>query len=103
MSLVDLVAVPALVLGTLLMLLASLGVVRMPDVYTRLSATSKAAPLGTILLLGAAAMVFGTVEVGVRVVGITAFLALTSPVGAHLLARSAHRTQQPHRGQVHEG
>ena len=49
-----------LLLGALFMLLAGVGLVRLPDLYLRMSATSKAATLGASLVLLGAALHFGT-------------------------------------------
>lgn len=95
MSLAELSIACALCAGTGLALLAAVGVLRLPDVYTRLSATSKAAPLGTALLLFAAAGAFGGAAIAARVAGIAVFLCLTAPVAAHLLARAAYVSGTP--------
>ena len=57
-----------LVLGALFMLLAAVGLVRLPDLYLRMSATSKAATLGASLVLLGAAVHFGTAAVAGRAV-----------------------------------
>jgi multicomponent Na+:H+ antiporter subunit G len=77
-------------LGTLFILLAAIGIVRMPDLYLRISVTTKAATLGIGLLLVCCALHFGTVAVTSRVVAIIFFMILTAPVGAHLIGRAAY-------------
>ncbi len=84
-----------LVLGALFMLLAGIGLVRLPDVYLRMSAASKAATLGASLLLLAAALHFGTAAVAGRAVVIVAFLFLTAPVAAHMIGRAGYRRHSP--------
>ena len=76
--------------GALFMLLAGLGIVRMPDLYTRMSATSKAATLGSGLVMLAAAFHFGEFSITVRVLAIIVFLLLTVPVAAHRIGRAAY-------------
>lgn len=85
------IVVSALVLlGTAAVLIAGIGIVRMPDLFARMQATSKAATLGAILLTLALAFDFGDVAVTVRCVLVVIFLALTAPVGAHVLARAGY-------------
>lgn len=84
-----------LVLGALFMLLAGVGLVRLPDLYLRMSATSKAATLGASLVLLGAAAHFGTAAVAGRAVVIVAFLFLTAPVAAHTIGRAGHRRRSP--------
>ncbi len=76
--------------GAAFMFLASLGVLRMPDLYTRMSATSKAATLGSGLVMLAAAVYFNEFSVAVRVLAIIVFLLLTVPVAAHMIGRAAY-------------
>lgn len=79
-----------LVLGSLFMLTASLGVLRMPDIFMRMSASTKATTLGLSTLLVAALISFGEVGVQGRILAILVFLVLTSPVAAHAIARAAY-------------
>jgi len=84
-----------LVLGALFMLLAAVGLVRLPDLYLRMSATSKAATLGASLVLLGAAVHFGTAAVAGRAVVIVVFLFLTAPVAAHAIGRAGYRLKSP--------
>jgi len=77
--------------GSAFALLAAVGVVRMPDVFTRMQASTKASTLGLGCLLVGAALQFGDVASFIRVVSIGAFLLLTTPVAAHVIARAAYR------------
>lgn len=79
-----------LVGGASLMFIAALGILRMPDLFTRMQATTKAATLGVGLLLAAAAVQFGDLAVTTRVIAAAVFIALTAPVAAHLLGRAAY-------------
>jgi multicomponent Na+:H+ antiporter subunit G len=91
MSAVELLSAALLTTGAVFSLLGAVGVVRLPDVYTRLSATSKAATLGVACLLLGGAVRFGDVAVAARAVAAIAFLCLTAPVAAHVLGRAAYR------------
>lgn len=90
------VLVPAfLLLGALFMLLSAVGILRMPDLYTRMSATSKAASLGAGCMLTAVAIYFHETAVTTRVVATIAFIFLTVPVAAHVIGRAAYRAGVP--------
>jgi multicomponent Na+:H+ antiporter subunit G len=92
---VSLAVAALLVLGASFMLLAAVGLVRLPDVYLRMSAASKAATLGASLVLLGAALHFGSAAVAGRALVIVAFLFLTAPVAAHVIARAAYRRRSP--------
>jgi multicomponent Na+:H+ antiporter subunit G len=70
--------------------LAGLGLLRFPDVYTRLHAAAKAGPVGAGFALLAVAVSAADAPVMLRALAGIAFLVLTSPVSAHLLARAAY-------------
>jgi len=77
--------------GALAILIAAIGILRMPDFYLRLSVTVKAATLGGGLLLLCAAFYFpDEVSVTTKALAIIFFLTLTAPVAAHLIARAAY-------------
>jgi multicomponent Na+:H+ antiporter subunit G len=79
-----------LIVGAVFSLTATIGVLRFPDVYTRLHAAAKAGPVGAgFVLLAVAAAAFDAATALRAIVGIV-FLILTAPVAAHLLARAAY-------------
>lgn len=86
----ELIVSVLLILGGLFMLLASVGVLRMPDVYMRISTATKAATLGAGCMLLAAAVHFGTISIISRALAILVFIFLTAPVGAHVMGRAAY-------------
>lgn len=77
-------------IGACAILIASVGILRMPDFYLRLSVTVKAATLGSGLLLLSAAIYFPQVSVTTKAVAIIFFLILTAPVSAHMIGRAAY-------------
>ncbi len=79
-----------MILGVLIMTIGVYGMIRMPDTYTRLHAASKAVFLGVISLL-AASTVTGDPAIIFRAILIGAFLILTTPVSAHVIARAAYQ------------
>ncbi|MCH4813260.1 monovalent cation/H(+) antiporter subunit G [Vreelandella neptunia] len=76
--------------GALFMLLASVGLLRLPDLLTRMHATTKAAALGVILIMLAAAMHFAEVGIVARSFAIIVFILMTAPVAAHVIGRAGY-------------
>ncbi|GIW44981.1 MAG: hypothetical protein KatS3mg077_2263 [Candidatus Binatia bacterium] len=87
--------VTLLLAGTFFMTVASIGIVRMPDVYLRMSCTSKAATLGSGCILAAYALQAHDVGTAVRALATSLFLILTAPVAAHMIGRAAYRLGVP--------
>ena len=84
-----------LVSGAGFIFFAALGVLRMPDIFLRLSCTSKAATLGIGLLLVALAIHFGKLDVTSRALATIGFILLTTPVVSHRLGRVAYLDGAP--------
>lgn len=91
----DVILVILFVLGSFLMFLAGLGVLRMPDIFLRMSATTKASTLGAGFLLLAAAIYFEDLGTTSRAIATIFFLFLTAPVAAHRIARAAYFDGSP--------
>jgi multicomponent Na+:H+ antiporter subunit G len=70
---------------------AAVGVLRMPDFYTRLHAVSKAETLGVLFTLAALAVSAGLTVTALKVVLVAVFLFLANPTSTHALARGALR------------
>jgi multicomponent Na+:H+ antiporter subunit G len=70
---------------------AALGVVRMPDFYTRLHAVSAAETLGMLLLIAAAMVWAGPGLTAAKLVLVAVFLMLANPTSTHALGRAALR------------
>ena len=81
--------------GSVFALLAALGVLRMPDVFTRMQTSTKASTLGLGCLLAGAALQLGEVSLLVRLAIIGAFVLLTTPVSAHVIARASYFAEVP--------
>lgn len=81
--------------GAFFTLVAAIGVVRMPDIYMRLSAASKASTLGASLILATVAIFFDSAVVTGKIIAIIAFTLLTAPVAAHMLGRAAYFSGVP--------
>ncbi|HMR19359.1 MAG TPA: monovalent cation/H(+) antiporter subunit G [Sphingobacterium sp.] len=92
---IDVIIAIVSTIGALAIFFASLGILRMPDFYLRLSVTVKAATLGVGLLLLCAAILFPDISVTTKAIAITFFLFITSPVAAHMIGRAAYFTGTP--------
>ena len=77
-------------IGVLFDLLGCLGLLRLPDVYNRLQAATKCVTFGTCGILFGVFCLSGFNSLGIKALVGIPFLLLTSPVGAHALARGAH-------------
>lgn len=91
-----LIAILAVVLGTLFSIVGVLGFIRFPDVYTRLHATGKVGVFGVVLLL-IAVVVWEHLSWG-RGLILVFFLMLAGPATAHALASAANRIGLPMKG-----
>lgn len=76
--------------GTAFMLIAAVGLLRLPDFYTRMHAVTKAGTLGVGLVLVGAAVSFGDLSVAVRAVAAVLFVLLTAPVSGHIIGRAGY-------------
>lgn len=80
-----------IVVGALFALVAAIGINRLPDLYTRMHAASKAGTVGSGLLLLAVGLHAGDLATFSRAIAGFFFFILTAPVSAHLLAKAAHQ------------
>ena len=81
--------------GSAFALLAAVGVLRMPDVFTRMQASTKASTLGLGCLLVGAAIQMGDFASFISAASIGAFVLLTTPVAGHVIARAAYYADVP--------
>jgi multicomponent Na+:H+ antiporter subunit G len=88
----DVVAVLLLAVGMFFHVVAAIGVLRMPDFYTRLHAISKAETMGVVLTLLAVAVWAGPSLTAVKVLFVAIFLFLANPTSTHAIGRAAFRT-----------
>lgn len=85
----DIAGAVLIAIGLFFMLVAAIGFIRLPDVFSRLHVTGILDTLGApLVLLGAAAWIGLSLTAGKLLLGI-AFLYLTSPMIGHLLSRAA--------------
>lgn len=84
-----------LLLGTIIMILGSLGVLRFGDVFLRMHAATKSGTLGIGFLLAGVALYFGEAIITTKLLALTVIYFLTSPIGAQVLAHAAHVSRTP--------
>jgi multicomponent Na+:H+ antiporter subunit G len=81
--------------GALFFLVAAIGIVRLPDLYTRMHAAAKASAFGAVLMLAGTALHFRDLWTILEVVVIVVFLFITTPVATHLIGRAGYRMKVP--------
>ncbi|MEM9108175.1 MAG: monovalent cation/H(+) antiporter subunit G [Pseudomonadota bacterium] len=79
-----------IIVGSAFTLIAALGLIRLPDVYTRMHAASKAGTLGSGVVLIALGLESGDPGTLTRSLAGVAFFVLTAPISAHLLAKASY-------------
>ena len=81
--------------GVFLILIAGIGLLRMPDLYLRMSAATKASTLGLGLILLGTVLFFGELGIASRAIATIIFVLLTAPVSAHMIGRAAYTNGVP--------
>ncbi len=84
--------------GVIFMLISALGILRLPDVFTRMHAAGKAATLGVSCLLLVAGIYFGAlgdISEFWRMVALIGLFFATAPIATTTMARAAYRTAKP--------
>jgi len=80
-----------IVIGLLFDVFGCIGLVRLPDIYTRLQAATKSVTLGTCMILIGACVFSGLGPTGVKALICMGFVLITSPTAAHAIARGAYK------------
>lgn len=75
--------------GVFFAVVAAVGLVRLPDIYTRTHGASKSETFGAVLTLAAVAITFGGDLSTLKTVLLLVFMFLTNPTAAHAIARAA--------------
>lgn len=78
--------------GTFFLFVGSIGLIRLPDFYTRIHAAAKSDTLGLGLAVIGLSIHQGLTLTTGKLLVVAAFVAITNPVGIHALARAAHIT-----------
>ncbi len=81
--------------GVFFMIVATIGLLRLPDFYIRMSAITKGATLGVGMILFGLAVYFNQPSMLVKILSIILFIFITAPVAAHVIARTAVQNKIP--------
>ncbi|MEX6504902.1 monovalent cation/H(+) antiporter subunit G [Jiella sp. M17.18] len=79
-----------IIAGSIFAAIAALGIIRLPDLYTRMHAASKAGSVGSGMMLIALAIMSDALPETLRAIAAVFFFLLTAPISAHLLAKAAY-------------
>ena len=86
----DIIGYILIIVGILFDIFGCIGLVRFPDVYNRLQASTKCVTLGTILLLVGVALVSASGPIGAKAIICAVFILITSPTAAHAIAKGSY-------------
>lgn len=91
------VAVLLILFGSIVSVISALGLIKLPDVYTRSHAASKSSTFAVLACLLGAFIYFWVVDgyVSIRLILGIIFVFITSPVAGHLICRAAYRANVP--------
>lgn len=92
-AVLDGVAAVFMVIGGLMSLAAGLGLVRFPDLHTRMHAATKPQVLGLLMLVLSASIMWRSWEWAAVVLLAWGLMILTAPVSAHVVGRAGYRTK----------
>jgi multicomponent Na+:H+ antiporter subunit G len=91
----DLAIIALVTVGTGFIVIAAIGILRMPDLYSRLHVASKAPTLGIAMLALALVLHFDEASLWFRATALGLILFVTAPISAHLIARAGFKTNTP--------
>lgn len=80
--------------GSLLVLVAAVGVARFPDLLSRMHAATKPQVLGIILMMHGLSLTFLSAEIEAKIIPVIIFQLATAPVAAHMVGRAGYRTNK---------
>lgn len=77
-------------IGSVFVFIAAVGILKMPDIFMRMHAATKAGTLGCGLILFGAAVYFHNTQVSIEAFLTILFIYITAPIASHLIARAAY-------------
>ncbi len=86
---IEVIAGILVILGGIFAVIATVGLIKLPDVLMRMHASTKAGTLASSLILAAVAVEFQEIGVAVKCVAAVLFLVLTAPLAAHMIGRAS--------------
>lgn len=90
----EIVASTFFLVGSGLILIAAIGMLRFPDLLSRLHAATKPQVLGIILMMNGLALSLESWQVGWKVLPVIVFQLATAPIAAHMVGRAGYRTNK---------
>ena len=91
----DVVGAVLMLSGALIVVIAAVGLHRLPDVYARMHVATKPATLGITLCLSGAALRADSTSTATKLLLAVVFQLVTTPAAGHLLGRAAHVARAP--------
>jgi multicomponent Na+:H+ antiporter subunit G len=91
----EIISTVFIIAGAIFIMIAALGILRLPDFYVRMSAITKAGTMGVGLIAVGIAIYFNDLSIATKVFVIISFMFITAPVAAHIIARAAYRQGIP--------
>ena len=89
-----------IVIGVIFSALGVVGVLRLPDTYTRLHASGKTSTLGVLFLCAGVAFIMPSATA--KVISLSLFIIFSAPVGSHAIAAAVHRGTAIHNEEAEE-
>jgi multicomponent Na+:H+ antiporter subunit G len=86
----DIIGIILLSIGFIFNFIGCIGLIRLPDVYNRLQASTKCVTLGTCSIFLSLVFFFGISEIGIKAIIAISLLGLSATVAAHALSRGAY-------------
>jgi multicomponent Na+:H+ antiporter subunit G len=91
----ELISTVFIIIGVVFMMIAAIGILRLPDFYIRMSAITKAGTMGVGLIVVGIAIYYNELLIATKSFVIISFMVLTAPVAAHIIARAAYKHRIP--------
>ena len=99
MNVAETIGMIVVLAGIFFLMMATLGILRFPDFFTRMHAAGKCDTLGSLLVLLGLASINGfdpnNLQASLKIVFIAVFVFLTSPTATHAIARAAFKNKMP--------
>lgn len=90
----EIIALILILLGSIFILIAAIGLLRFSDVLSRMHATTKATSFGLLLMLAGVTLHFLTLVVFFKALFVVIFIYLTAPLAAHAISRSTSKPRE---------
>lgn len=91
----DVLAAVLILAGAVFFLIAAIGTLRFPDLYTRMHAATKGSAFAAVLMLMGTAVHFADGWIAVEALLVIVFIFLTAPIAGHAIGRAAHTLGTP--------